>query len=231
MGPRRPGAWQRDRRRPAAATGGHPGRRVHPGSAAGQTRAAALVRVEQATRLRIGRALDLGAEGIMVPQVNDAATAREVVGWLRYPPAGVRGVALGTRGNAYGTGGHAAVDRHNERVTCIVQVETGAAVEAADQMAAIDGVDCLFVGPTDLSHALGVRGDITHPTFRAAIATVAQAAARHGKAAGVMLWTPADASGYLDLGYTFLSLSNDGAVLSNALKGALQAGRDAISSR
>jgi 2-keto-3-deoxy-L-rhamnonate aldolase RhmA len=123
------------------------------------------------------------------------------------------------------------VDRHNERVTCIVQIETGAAVDAADAMAAVDGVDCLFVGPTDLSHALGVRGDIAHPTFQAALATVAQAASRHGKAAGVMLWTPADAPSYLDLGYTFLSLSNDGSVLANALKGLLQAGREAISSR
>lgn len=202
-----------------------------PGSVPDQARAAAWVRVEQATRLRIGRALDLGAEGIMVPQVNDAATAREVVSWLRYPPAGVRGVALGIRGLGYGTGGHAAVDRHNERVTCVVQIETRAAVEAADEMAAIDGVDCLFVGPTDLSHALGVRGDIGHPTFRAAIATVAEAATRHGKAAGVMLWTPADAAPYVDLGYTVLSLSNDGAVLSNALKGLAQAGREAISSR
>jgi 2-dehydro-3-deoxyglucarate aldolase/4-hydroxy-2-oxoheptanedioate aldolase len=202
-----------------------------PGSAPDQARAVALVRVEQATRLRIGRALDLGAEGVMVPQVNDATTAREVVRWLRYPPAGARGVALGTRGLAYGTGGHAAVDRHNERVTCIVQVETGAAVDAADEMAAIDGVDCLFVGPTDLSHALGVRGDITHATFQAALTTVAEAAQRHGKAAGVMLWAAADAAAYAALGYTFFRISNDGAVLDKALRGLLQAGRDAISSR
>lgn len=202
-----------------------------PGSAPDQGRAAALVRVEQATRLRIGRALDLGADGIMVPQVNDAATAREVVRWLRYPPAGVRGVALGIRGLGYGSGGHTAVDRHNERVTCIVQIETGAAVEAADEMAAIDGIDCLFVGPTDLTHALGVRGDIAHPTYRAAITTVADAAKRHGKAAGVMLWDPAHAPTYAELGYTLFSISNDGSILDRALRGLLQAGREAISSR
>ncbi|MFN8521186.1 MAG: aldolase/citrate lyase family protein [Chloroflexota bacterium] len=117
------------------------------------------------------------------------------------------------------------------RVTTIVQVETAAAVEAADAMAAIDGVDCLFVGPTDLSHALGVRGDIAHPTFRAAVATVAEAARRHGKAAGVMLWSPADAPPYAEFGHTVFSMSNDGAVLANALKGLAQAGREAISSR
>jgi 4-hydroxy-2-oxoheptanedioate aldolase len=202
-----------------------------PGSAPEQARATALVRVEQASRLRIGRALDLGAEGIMVPQVNDAATARDVVSWLRYPPAGRRGVALGTRGLGYGTGGNDAVDRHNERATCIVQVETGAGVDAADDMAAIDGVDCLFVGPTDLTHALGVRGDLAHPRFREAIAMVAEACRRHGKAAGVMLWTPADVTWYAELGYTLFSLSNDGAVLDKGLRALLQAGREAISSR
>jgi 2-keto-3-deoxy-L-rhamnonate aldolase RhmA len=202
-----------------------------PGSAPDQRRATALVRVEQATRLRIGRALDKGAEGIMVPQVNDAITAREIVSWLRFPPAGTRGVALGTRGLAYGTGGHAAVDRHNERVTCIIQIESAAAVEAADEMAAIDGVDCLFVGPTDLTHALGIRGDLGHPSFRAAITTVAEATRRHGKAAGVMLWTPADAADYAELGYTLFSLSNDGSVLDKALRALVQAGREAISSR
>jgi 2-keto-3-deoxy-L-rhamnonate aldolase RhmA len=104
-------------------------------------------------------------------------------------------------------------------------------VDAADEMAAIDGVDCLFVGPTDLTHALGGRGDITHPTYRAAITTVADAARRHGKAAGVMLWTPGDAPAYAELGYSLFSLSNDGAILDKALRAALQAGRDAISSR
>jgi 2-keto-3-deoxy-L-rhamnonate aldolase RhmA len=202
-----------------------------PGAALDQQRATALVRVEQATRLRIGRALDLGAEGIMVPQVNDAAMARDVVSWMRYPPAGSRGVALGTRGLAYGTGGHPAVDRHNERVTCIVQLESRAAIEAADAIAAIDGVDCLFVGPTDLTHALGVRGDIGHAVYQAAIATVAEAARRHGKAAGVMLWSPSDVRAYAELGYSLFSLSNDGSVLDKALRALLQAGREAISSR
>jgi 2-keto-3-deoxy-L-rhamnonate aldolase RhmA len=202
-----------------------------PGSAPDVSRIAALVRVEQGTRLRIGRALDLGADGVMVPMVNDAATAREIVSWVRYPPHGRRGVALGTRGLAYGTGGHAAVDRHNERVTCVVQIETREAVAAADAIADVDGVDCLFVGPTDLSHALGVRGDIAHPEFRSALATVSEAAARHGKAAGVMLWTPSDASWHAELGYTVFSLGNDGTLLDRAVRGAAQAGRDAISSR
>ena len=202
-----------------------------PGTASDVTHAAALVRVEQGTRMRVGRALDLGADGIMVPLVNDAATASDIVSWLRYPPHGKRGVAVGARGLAYGTGGHAAVDRHNERVTCIVQIETREAVAAADAIASIDGVDCLFVGPADLTHALGVRGDIAHPEFEAALTTVADAAARHGKAAGVMLWTPSDATRFAALGYSFFSLSNDGALLDRAIRGAAQAGREAISSR
>jgi 2-dehydro-3-deoxyglucarate aldolase/4-hydroxy-2-oxoheptanedioate aldolase len=202
-----------------------------PGTAPGTPRAAALVRVEQGTRLRIGRALDLGAEGIMVPQVSDTDAAREIVSWLRYPPAGKRGVALGTRGLAWGVGGHVSVDSHNERVTGIIQVESRAAVEAADATAAIDGVDCLFVGPADLSHALGVRGDIEHPDFVAAITSVADAARRHGKAAGVMVWGAADVPRYAALGYTLFSLSGDGGILNAALRSQVQAARAAIESR
>ncbi|MBX3031410.1 MAG: hypothetical protein KF809_14785 [Chloroflexi bacterium] len=197
-------------------------------SAAGAT---ALVRVEQGTRLRIGRVLDLGAEGVMVPQVADAAAAQEVAAWLRYPPAGRRGVALFTRGLDYGTGGHTAVDVRNEQVTGIVQIESGEAAEASDIIAAIDGVDVLFVGPADLTHAMGIRGDITHPDYQRAIERVATAARAHGKAAGVMLWSPADVTRYADLGYTIFSLSTDGGLLNSAVRSALQAGRAAISSR
>ncbi len=200
-------------------------------AAIGATGAAALVRVEQGTRLRIGRVLDLGAEGVMVPQVGDASAAQEVASWLRYPPAGQRGVALFTRGLDYGTGGHASVDVRNEQVTGIVQVESAQAVDAAEGMAAIEGIDVLFVGPADLTHALGIRGDITHPDYQRAIERVASAARAHGKAAGVMLWSPADVTRYADIGYTVFSLSTDGGLLNAAVRGAVQAGRAAIASR
>ena len=200
-------------------------------AARASTAATALVRVEEGTRLRIGRVLDLGADGVMVPQVASAAAARDIASWLRFPPAGKRGVALFTRGLAYGSGGHDSVDNRNEEIVGIVQIESRAGVEAAAEMAAIDGIDVLFVGPADLSHALGIRGRADHPDFEAAIRTVADAARDHGKAAGIMLWKPEDAARFAALGYTFFSLSTDGALLNAAVRGSVQTGRAAISSR
>jgi 4-hydroxy-2-oxoheptanedioate aldolase len=193
--------------------------------------ATALVRVEEGTRLRIGRALDLGAEGVMVPQVSSAAAATDIAAWLRFPPAGRRGVALFTRGLAYGAGGHDSVDARNTEVVGIVQIESREGVAAAADIAAIEGIDVLFVGPADLSHALGIRGQLDHPDFEAAVRTVADAARTHGKAAGIMLWKAEEAARYVALGYTFFSLSTDGALLNAAIRGSLQAGRAASSSR
>ncbi len=197
-------------------------------AAAGVT---SLVRVEEGTRLRMGRVLDLGADGVMVPQVGSADAARDIVGWLRFPPAGKRGVALFTRGLRYGSGGHDSVDSRNQEIVGIVQIESRAGVEAAADMAAIEGIDVLFVGPADLSHALGIRGQIDHPDFEAAIRSVAEAARAHGKAAGIMLWKPDEAARYAALGYTFFSLSTDGSLLNAAIRGSLQAGRAATAAQ
>jgi 2-keto-3-deoxy-L-rhamnonate aldolase RhmA len=187
-----------------------------------------LVRPEQGTRLRVGRALDLGADGIMVPQVNSAAECREVVSWLRFQPVGRRGVALFTRGLDYGSGGHAGPALRHEEILGIVQVESRAAVEAAPEMAAVDGADVLFIGPTDLTHALGIPGQIRHADYLAAVARVGQAARSKGKAAGVLLWKPADADVYREAGFTFFAISSEGAFLDQSLHGALETTRAAI---
>jgi 2-keto-3-deoxy-L-rhamnonate aldolase RhmA len=180
-----------------------------------------VVRPQSGERLRIGRALDLGAEGIMVPRLETAADAREAVSYLRYPPDGVRGLALLTRGAGLGSVAHADVHMLNDEVLGIIQVESGRAVENAHEMAAIDGVDVLFVGPTDLSHSLGLPGQFDHPTFLDAIRTVAEATAAAGKAAGILLRVPSDASRYLELGYRFLGIGSDGAFVTDAARAAL----------
>lgn len=101
--------------------------------AVGNTSMAPIVRAQSAERLRVGRALDLGAAGIMLPQLRSASEVREAVSYLRYPPAGQRGVALRTRGADMGTLAHGDVARVvNERVVGIVQIESRGAVEAAD---------------------------------------------------------------------------------------------------
>ncbi|HVM30894.1 MAG TPA: aldolase/citrate lyase family protein [Candidatus Limnocylindrales bacterium] len=182
------------------------------------TPAEAVVRVEEGTRLRIGRALDLGARALMVPRVDTAEQARQAVSFVRYPPSGTRGIALPTRFAGYGRLTHADVATAHEDVTLMIQVESQAAVDAADEFASIDGVDVLFVGPTDLSHDLGVPGDIGSGEYRRAVERVGRAANDAGKAAGVLLWTIDDMALYADAGYRVYALGSDGGSVVTAAR-------------
>ena len=190
------------------------------------TGAAALVRPQSGERLRIGRALDLGATGIMVPRLESADEAREAVTVLRYPPAGVRGVALRTRGAGLGTVAHADVSQINDRIVGIVQIESVGALRESDAIAATDGVDVLFVGPADLSHSLGVPGQFDHKTYLAALDTVIDACRAHGKSPGILVYDPAVARGLLELGFRFVGIGADGALVSAGAHAALAAVRD-----
>jgi 4-hydroxy-2-oxoheptanedioate aldolase len=190
------------------------------------TNATPLVRVEFGARSRVGRVLDLGAQGVMVPQVHSAADAKDVTQWLRTQPAGERGIALFTRGMEYGARGHAGVATRHEDLLGIVQIESAAAVDAAEEMARIEGVDVLFVGPTDLSHALGIPGQIDDPIFDESIRKVAAATKAAGKAAGVLVWKPEDIERYAALGFTFFGLSSEGMLLDKAVKAADGAARE-----
>lgn len=192
------------------------------------TPSTALVRVEEGTRLRIGRALDLGAPGVMVPRVESAEEARTIASYLRYPPDGSRGTALMTRGADFASVKHDGVVAVNETVLGVFQIESPIAVAAAAEMATVDGVDVLFVGPTDLSHAMGIPGRIDEPAFEQALGTVARAAADAGKAAGVLLWDPSQYRRYADLGYTFLGISSDAQLLLGAARSALRATREQV---
>ncbi len=179
------------------------------------TPAAALVRPQSGERLRIGRALDLGAAGIMVPQLQSAEAVREAVTYLRYPPEGVRGVALRTRGGRLGGVAHGDLARTvNPTIAGVVQIESAALVEAADEIAAVDGVDVLFVGPADLSHALRVPGRFDDRTYLEALRTVVGAADRHGKAAGILLYDAAGLAPHLELGFRFIGLGSEGSFVS-----------------
>jgi 2-keto-3-deoxy-L-rhamnonate aldolase RhmA len=168
--------------------------------------AAAIVRVERSDRLRIGRMLDLGADGLVVPRLDTTDEVRDAISWMRFPPAGVRGVALGVRGQGVG---HDEVGELGERPLGVFQIESGVAVQNAPEMAAIDGVDVLFVGPADLSHSLGVPGRFDDPRFDEALRAVGEAAAGSGKQAGILLKAPSDVPRYRDLGYRFIGIGSD----------------------
>ena len=189
------------------------------------TRCAALVRPEEGERLRIGRALDLGAEGVMIPRLEQPEEIRRVVSWLRYPPGGVRGVAPLTRGAELGEVAHGDIGRLADRTLGIVQIESPAAVANADEIAAIDGVDVLFVGPTDLSHSLGVPGYLDAPAYLEALGAVVRACRASGKAAGILLRSPDALERHLELGFTFVGLGSDGAYVTDGARAALARAR------
>jgi 2-keto-3-deoxy-L-rhamnonate aldolase RhmA len=185
------------------------------------TEVTAIVRPASGERLRIGRALDFGAEGIMVPRVDTPDQAREAVSFLRWPPDGGRGLALLTRGAELGEVGHASISALNQRVVGVIQIESPAAVEQAAEIAAIDGVDVLFVGPTDLSHAMGIPGQFDDPAFAEALRTVVEAAEDAGKAAGILLRSSGALSVHRELGFRFIGLGSDAAFIADGARAEL----------
>jgi 4-hydroxy-2-oxoheptanedioate aldolase len=139
-----------------------------------------VVRVESDARIRIGRVLDAGAAGVMLPRLDTADQVRAAMAHLSYPPRGDRGVATYNRACRFGLD-PGALDRANDEIVGIVQIESARAVTAAAEIAAIVGVDVLFVGPRDLSHDLGVPGQTTAPVFVDALEQVRLASVSTGR--------------------------------------------------
>jgi 4-hydroxy-2-oxoheptanedioate aldolase len=180
-----------------------------------------VVRVESTERIRAGRLLDLGATGVMFPRVETADEAAACVRHLRYPPAGDRGVATYNRMCRYGLD-PGALDRSDNDVLGVVQIETLPALDAVEGIAALDGVDVLFVGPRDLSHALDVPGQTQAPAYLAALDRVLAAARGHGKAAGLLVPDGAAAARMSAAGWRFLAIGSDTALLAGALTAELR---------
>jgi 2-dehydro-3-deoxyglucarate aldolase/4-hydroxy-2-oxoheptanedioate aldolase len=179
-----------------------------------------VVRVESAARIRLGRVLDLGAAGVMLPRLDTAAEVRDALRHLRYPPDGDRGVATYNRACSFGldTG---ALERANSEVLGVVQIESARAVAQVDQIAALDGVDVLFVGPRDLSHDLGVPGDVQAPSYLAALDQVRAAAQRHGKTCGLLVPDGSAAAARQEEGWTFVAVGSDSTLLAAAVAAEL----------
>lgn len=185
----------------------------------------AIVRVPSKEYHHIARAADMGAEGIMLPMVNDAAEVRHILSCMKYTPAGSRGVALGVAHDLYRGG--AVLDKlaaANERTTFFAQIETRAGVENAEAIAGLDGVDCLWVGHFDLSASLGIPGQFEHKDFLDAIDAVVRACRKHGKAVGRLVPDVATGADYHKKGFDFLCYSGD----VWAYQAAVKAGVDGI---
>lgn len=186
-----------------------------------------VVRTESAERIRAGRILDQGAAGVMFPRIGSAEEAGAVVRALRYPPLGERGVATYNRACRFGLD-PAALDHADGDTLGVIQIETLSALQSVEQIAAVDGVDVLFVGPRDLSHALGVPGDTSAPVYVEALARVRAAATAHGKAAGLLVSDGAAAARYAADGWRFIAIGSDTTILAQALEQHLAGARGVL---
>ena len=168
--------------------------------------------------------MDSGAAGIMFPFVNSAEEARKAVECMKYPPLGRRGVAGIIRATNYGTDWKNYFEQANANSLVVVQIETPEAVACAAEIAAVDGVDVLFVGPLDLSVNLGCPNDFTTEPFIAALKHVVAVCEAAGKPAGI-LSRPQLVQQHKELGFRFLALGSDTGSIASGLQQSLNAMR------
>jgi 2-dehydro-3-deoxyglucarate aldolase len=167
-----------------------------------------IVRPASNNEIEIKQLLDAGFYNFLIPFVESADEARRAVAATRYPPQGVRGVSVSQRSNRYGTIPD-YFKKVNEHMCVMVQIESLAGVAAAREIAALDGVDCVFVGPSDLAANLGHLGDAGHPEVQKVIEAVFADARACGKPYGILAPLEAHARRYLELGATFVGVGSD----------------------
>lgn len=156
----------------------------------------------------IKRLLDIGAHNLLVPYVQTVEEAKAAVAATRYPPDGVRGVAVLHRSNQYGRVSDYFRRIHDE-ICVIVQIETRLALQNLDAIAAVDGIDGLFIGPSDLAAAMGHLGENRHPEVRATIESAFKRIRNAGKAPGILAPVEEDARHWLSLGCQILAVGAD----------------------
>lgn len=182
---------------------------------------APVVRPSWNDTVEIKRLLDAGFYNFLIPFVQSADEARRAVAATRYPPQGVRGVSVAQRSNHYNT-----IKDYlkviNDNITVVVQIENRVGVEAISEICAVDGVDGVFIGPSDLAAAYGHLGNAAHPEVQTAMQVVFAAAKTAGKPVGILAPVEADARRYLEQGATFVAVGSD----LGAFRGATQALRD-----
>ncbi len=176
---------------------------------------APVVRPSWNNPVELKRLLDGGFYNFLIPFIETADEAARAVAATRYPPQGVRGVSVAQRGNRYGTvpGYFEGV---NEQICVMVQIESRKGVAAAAAIAAVEGVDGLFVGPSDLAAGLGHLGNANHPDVQAAMATIFGAAKAAGKPVGILAGVEADARRYMAQGASFVAVGSDLGVFRSA---------------
>ncbi len=175
-----------------------------------------IVRVPEADPSLIGKYLDLGAGGVQIPNLRDAATARACVAAARFAPLGNRGVCRFVRAASYGRTPRQQYFSEANQALVILQVEGSDGIAALDDILAIDGCDILFIGPYDLSQSLGFPGEIEHPAVLAAIQDVVQRCAAKNRAVGIFADNPHSAARWRNCGVRYLATGVDVAMFADA---------------
>ncbi len=190
--------------------------------AVSRTDCSPIVRIAWNDPVRVKRVLDMGAAGIMFPFVNTAAEAEIAAKSMRYPPLGIRGVSRLSRASEYGADFVNYYENAHKTLTTVVQIETQEALDNAHEIASVEGVDALFLGPMDLSVNLGIKEQYDHPTFQAARKRVADAAKQAGKAAGILLLLNGSVEDCIEEGYTLIAMGSDSGCLIGGMKNTAQ---------
>jgi 4-hydroxy-2-oxoheptanedioate aldolase len=168
-----------------------------------------VVRVEAVIRSRVSRALDLGAQGIIFPMIRTLEEAKLAASFMRYPPRGVRGMATQTRAVEFGLQFDSYYQQEDQRLLGILQIEHADILDHLDEVAALEAIDVLFVGPADLTLSLDIFRQYDHPNFLEAIKKVQQAADKHGKSTGVLIPNTGEYEKFYELGYRFIGCGSD----------------------
>lgn len=176
-----------------------------------------MIRLADSGEAAVKRALDSGAAGIIVPNVTSVGQAEAVVRHAKYPPWGARGVGIG-RAQGYGVFARDYLEVANQSTAVVIQCESVQAVERIDALAAVAGVDAVFIGPHDLAASMGRIGDVEHPEVHASIARVREACERAGRALGIFGASVEALAPYADQGFTLLLAGADTLVLAAGMR-------------
>lgn len=180
------------------------------------TGAAIVGRPAENNVVMIKQLLDIGFYNLLIPFIESEQDARDAVAATRYPPQGVRGVAGLHRSNRYGTiqGYNEAI---NDNITVLLQIESLPGIEAFDDIIRVEGVDGIFIGPSDLSASMGYLGNPNHPEVQAMIRDLHNRAQAQGRATGILAPVQDDARRYLDMGFNFVAVGTDMGVFKQAV--------------
>jgi 2-keto-3-deoxy-L-rhamnonate aldolase RhmA len=188
-----------------------------------------IVRIPEIRREAIMKPLDSGAAGLLVPMVNTAGQAREIISFAKYPPMGNRGAALSRAHSTYGRPNAAEyLDQANQTTFIAVQAESPEAIENLESIASTPGVDAIFVGPFDLSVSMGIPGQLTHPGEVEAIEKVIDVCRKHSVIPGIHMSSVETLKDWIQKGMRFVSFSSDVDLLARAGEESLVRLREGI---